>query len=155
MSSKLTYDQVEALARRAHEAYMSRPGTSPSEEASRPWDELDELYRNQNLDQIRRQEKWLRQHSLLIVEDADARETPTSAEMDQLIETYGFGEHARWMELLDVEGWTLGPRDDERKTHPSLVPWSDLTDADKEKDRAPLRELSEHLSDLGLRIAKA
>jgi len=36
--------------------------------------------------------------------------------------------------------------DDVRKTHPSLVPWSELSEEEKDKDRNPVRGLPEFLS---------
>src|SRR5207249_1639910 len=40
-------------------------------------------------------------------------------------------EHERWVEERQAQGWTYGPRDNEKKTNPSLVAWNDLPDDSK------------------------
>jgi len=43
--------------------------------------------------------------------------------------------HRKWMEALLAEGWTLGPvKDPELKTHPNLVPYTELPNAQRIKD---------------------
>ncbi len=52
------------------------------------------------------------------------------------IETLSYVEHARWVAKRAIEGWTFAPqRDDLRRRHPSLVPYNDLTEPEKQKDR--------------------
>lgn len=34
--------------------------------------------------------------------------------------------HENWMRELTARGWTWGPKDPEKKTHPHLVPWAEL-----------------------------
>jgi len=53
--------------------------------------------------------------------------------------TERLAEHAHdvWAAQRMAQGWTLGARrDDAKKTHPSLVPYADLPDAEKDLDRA-------------------
>jgi hypothetical protein len=43
--------------------------------------------------------------------------------------------HASWSELKRSEGWVYGPvKDFEAKTHPCLVPYAELPDAQRAKD---------------------
>jgi len=63
--------------------------------------------------------------------------------------------HRRWMEQRTKDGWVYGPqRDDAKKQHPGLVPYDDLSDAEKEYDRATAQETIETLKELGYRIVK-
>lgn len=44
--------------------------------------------------------------------------------------------HDTWARNRISEGWTYGPqRDDARKEHPCLVPYSELPDSEKQYDR--------------------
>jgi class 3 adenylate cyclase len=48
--------------------------------------------------------------------------------------------HAAWVRQREAEGWRLGPnRDDEKLLHPCLVPYEQLSEAEKEVDRATVR----------------
>jgi aspartate-semialdehyde dehydrogenase len=71
------------------------------------------------------------------------------------MESLAEAEHQRWCDERTAQGWTYGPvRDNEKRLHPNLVPWSELTDADKEKDRQMMREISKVLARRGLTFVK-
>jgi hypothetical protein len=41
-----------------------------------------------------------------------------------------------------LAGYSYGKvRDEDRMLHPDLIPWEELTEADKEKDRANIRQI--------------
>jgi hypothetical protein len=61
-------------------------------------------------------------------------------------------EHGRWNAERLLAGWKLGPRDDDAKRHPDLVPWRELPLATREYDRAPMCQLARLLADLGYEI---
>ena len=42
--------------------------------------------------------------------------------------------HNSWVEAYEKMGWTLGPYDPYKKTHPDLVPYDDLDPREKIKD---------------------
>lgn len=69
------------------------------------------------------------------------------ARMDQLKRL----EHERWMAEKRLDGYVQtapnGPRDDERRLHPALVPWEELSEADQDKDIANIDLLIEHCRD--------
>jgi hypothetical protein len=53
-----------------------------------------------------------------------------------LLEAVAERVHDTWMEGRHAEGWTYGPRrDDDARTHPGLVPYSELPESEKEYDR--------------------
>jgi hypothetical protein len=72
------------------------------------------------------------------------------------LEALARGEHDRWMRDLVRDGWrpTDGPKDPDRKLHPLLVPWDELDEVEREKDRAPMRELPVTLARAGLEIRR-
>jgi hypothetical protein len=52
-----------------------------------------------------------------------------------------------------LAGYSYGEvRDEDRMLHPDLIPWEDLSDADKEKDRANIRQIPQLLALQGLKI---
>jgi hypothetical protein len=56
-------------------------------------------------------------------------------------------QHQSWMDLKVSQGWVYGPvKDPIAKTHPCLVPYDQLSDADRRKDhlfRAVVKALTE------------
>lgn len=42
--------------------------------------------------------------------------------------------HGSWMQAYFSMGWTYGPYDRDKKTHPDLVPYADLHDLERDKD---------------------
>lgn len=56
--------------------------------------------------------------------------------LDLLIEKLAEHVHDTWAQQRIDDGWSYGEeRDDTEKTHPCLVPYDDLSDAEKEYDR--------------------
>lgn len=61
--------------------------------------------------------------------------------------------HDTWAGSRIREGWKYGPkRDDELRTHPGLVPYFELSDSEKEYDRATALETIRAILALGYRI---
>ena len=64
--------------------------------------------------------------------------------------------HDVWAVGRIKEGWSYGEtRNDEKKTHPCLVPYSELTDTEKEYDRNTAMETLKLILKLGYTITKA
>lgn len=51
-------------------------------------------------------------------------------------------------------GWTYAPgeKQSHKKTHPSLIPWRELSEEEKEKDRDTVRSLPVFLARAGFQI---
>jgi hypothetical protein len=65
-------------------------------------------------------------------------------------------EHERWMAALLKEGWTLAAKTDEtKKQHECLLPWKELPEGEKEKDRDLVRGIPVILARAGYAIVKA
>ena len=76
-------------------------------------------------------------------------------DIDDLIEAIAENSHDIWARQRMDDGWTYGEkRDDEHKKHPDLVPYSDLTDSEKEYDRKMARGTLELVQRLGYKIVK-
>ena len=76
-------------------------------------------------------------------------------ELLQLTEVMASNVHDIWARGRMAEGWTWGPkRDDARKEHPCLVPYSELPDSEKEYDRNTAIETMKLILSLGYRIEK-
>lgn len=57
-------------------------------------------------------------------------------ELEGLVEEMSKNVHDVWAETRIKQGWTYGEkRNDELKTHPCLVPYDELPEAEKEYDR--------------------
>jgi hypothetical protein len=85
--------------------------------------------------------------------DTSAVEVPRP--IADLTELLAKNTHENWAKQRMGEGWKYGPRrDDARKEHPSLVPYEDLSDSEKEYDRRTAIETVKTILSLGYRIEK-
>jgi serine phosphatase RsbU (regulator of sigma subunit) len=68
---------------------------------------------------------------------------------DSEIETMAMVEHLRWSWEKRLNGWRYGSaRNDTTKTHPSLIPYQELSESEKEKDRELVRLIPAFLQDI-------
>jgi hypothetical protein len=140
----------EILARAFHEDYVRNErakGLTPLENPSMvPWEELPEHLRDSNREAAANIRTKLDAIGCDITVTGDWDVKPFEFSSEEL-ELMARMEHERWGEEKLREGWRYGPtRDDARKTHPSLVPWSELSEEEKDKDRNPVRGLPEFLA---------
>jgi hypothetical protein len=64
-------------------------------------------------------------------------------------------EHDRWCRDLEADGWRFGRvKDPVAKRHPNLVPWEELTEDDRDKDREPIALLPSMLARAGFQIER-
>ncbi|MGO4882322.1 MAG: RyR domain-containing protein [Bryobacteraceae bacterium] len=63
-------------------------------------------------------------------------------------------EHQGWEEQKRMEGWTYGPppRDNAKRTHPLLVPYSELPEEEKDKDRRTIKNYPKYARAAGFKI---
>jgi serine phosphatase RsbU (regulator of sigma subunit) len=65
------------------------------------------------------------------------------------IETMARVEHIRWCWDKILHGWIYGKvKDERRKTHPAIIPYEDLSETEKEKDRELVRLIPALLQDI-------
>ena len=76
--------------------------------------------------------------------------------IEQLTELLAKNTHENWARRRVEAEWRWGAkRDDEKKEHPNLVPYEQLSEEDKEYDRATAVETIKAILSLGYRIEKA
>lgn len=85
----------------------------------------------------------------------DTRDIELPKELDELIERMARNVHEVWAQGRMAEGWTYGEqRDDKLKTHPCLVPYEELPDAEREYDRQTAMQTLKLILKLGFKIHK-
>lgn len=86
---------------------------------------------------------------------AETSDVKLPDELLPLIEEMARNVHEVWAKNRIKEGWTYGPnRDDTAMTHPGLVPYEELTESEKEYDRATSQETLKLILKLGFSISK-
>lgn len=152
---------TEILARAKHEQYLrdgvARGDTIESYPNMCAWEELTEDSREDNRKFVDGIGEKLRQAGCMLVpmslRDPDE---PLFEFDDEEMELLARGEHDRWMRAKLEDGWRFGsPRDDARKLHDKMVPWEQLSESDRDRDREPIRELPAMLDLTGYRIRRA
>jgi len=74
-------------------------------------------------------------------------------DLEQLAEQLAESTHDHWAAKRMEEGWTCGPkRDDDKRTHPGLIPYGQLSEGEKEYDRVTAIETLKAIVALGYRI---
>lgn len=77
------------------------------------------------------------------------------ADILALTERLAENTHDVWARGRLREGWRYGPRrDDARKRHPGLVPYAELSESEKEYDRATALETIKAILALGYQIRR-
>ena len=85
----------------------------------------------------------------------DTSKVNLSEEILELTEQLAENTHEVWAQQRKAEGWAYGPRRDERKKeHPSLVPYKDLPESEKNYDRRTAMDTLKVIMALGYRIKK-
>jgi hypothetical protein len=89
-------------------------------------------------------------------EPIDTSKVQLNDEILELTERLAENAHEVWAQRRIADGWRYGPRRDEaKKEHPSLVPYKDLPEEEKEYDRSAALETLKVLQTLGYRFDKA
>lgn len=85
----------------------------------------------------------------------DTADVELPAELQELVEQMSENVHEVWAQTRIAQGWTYGPRrDDAARRHPCLVPYGQLSEAEKEYDRNTSTETLKLILKLGFRITR-
>jgi len=85
----------------------------------------------------------------------DTSDINLSKDLTDLLEKIAKNTHEVWAEGRMNEGWKYGTeRDDILKTHPSLIPYDELSESEKEYDRKTSMETLKMIIKLGYKIEK-
>jgi RyR domain-containing protein len=154
---EINEDLVERLAQAIHEHYLHDQLLRGVPMGSRPamvlWSDLDEDKRQAN----RGQADGIGGHLADIQCTVAPRtaDTPTFTYRTDEVERLAPREHERWCAERTRAGWRYGPRrNDAKKVIPSLRPWSELGDDDRDKDRDAIRNIPEVLAAAGLQVVR-
>jgi hypothetical protein len=143
----------ERVARTLHERYVAHRAAGEPASLAVPWDRLPEEARESN--------RGAADHIAVKLARIGCRITPSVlvSSADFVIEGRDLEEmakleHERWVDEKLRAGWRNGPRDDEERTHPSIVPWSDLSESEREKDREQVRAIPAVLESVGYAVTR-
>lgn len=76
-------------------------------------------------------------------------------ELDPLLERLAWNTHEVYAAGRIAEGWRYGPeRNDARRENPTLVPYEDLSESEKDYDRRMVAEVLKAILALGYRIER-
>ena len=85
----------------------------------------------------------------------DVDRIPLDGDLEELQEAIAENAHDVWAEARMKEGWSYGEeRDDEKKQHPDIVPYTALPDSEKEYDRIMAFKTIKLVKKLGFDIVK-
>lgn len=154
--AKMSRELCEPIAQAIHEAYRRERLDSGqlSDSALADWARLSGDYKESNRDQARHIPAKLEAIGCTYVKAKRASGKSVKL-MPHEIEVLARMEHGRWVVEKLLKGWKYGPkRDPKKKTNPSLVGWSELSEQDKELDRQTVRKIPHYLEAQGQRIQR-
>jgi hypothetical protein len=146
----------EILARAIHEDYLRQQtaaGDTPEKNSSLvPWDALPEHLKESNRQQADSYGAKLRAVQCSAAPHVDWNE-PLFEFTPKEVEFLARLEHDRWLADRLRDGWRYGPvKDGSTKVNPCMVPYEQLTEADKDKDRAAVRQIPASLAQVGFKV---
>ncbi len=146
----------EVLARAIHEQYLRQQreaGATPEQNSSLvPWEDLGEHLKESNRQQADDIAAKLRAVGCAAVPNCNWDE-PLFAFTPDEVERLARMEHERWMAAKEKAGWRPGPTKSETlKTHTCLVPYDDLSEDEREKDRSAVRQIPALLQRIGFGV---
>lgn len=149
----------DVLARAAHEEYrrdQMRLGVTESDNPSLvAWEALPADLQAANYRWIDRLQSHIAAagYSITPLVDWDA---PSMKLPDEIVEQMARDEHQWWRADRESQGWryAAGKKDAAALTHPDLVDWEVLPEAEQEKNRLLVRQIPMFLGRAGFQLAK-
>lgn len=159
----LSGDTLERLARAAHDVFRAnlvahgyRLGPVADETAKVSpklcdYDELSEADKEQNRANVRDIPNKLAHAGYVML--AAKSEEVNAAFHRELIDQLARQEHERWMAEKLARGWAVGtPTDELAKRHEALLPWEELSESQRDKDRAFVTGIADILRRCGYAV---
>jgi len=159
ITGSLLTDTDDTIARSIHDAYRAndlalkeRKPDHKIHPNSRPWEDLQEDIRDAN--------RMVAGHFDVKMRAIDCflgsidEDTEANLSVDEL-EVLSIMEHNRWWADRALNGWRFEPiRNDIQKVHPNMVPYDELSEADKQKDCDSVLEMIKILRSEGAIIVR-
>jgi hypothetical protein len=146
---------LDDLSAVAHEIYCEglKNRAESTYAATVAYEELPENFKEQNRQNVRDIPVKLACAGYAMI-PARSNEPPFNFPGDAL-EFLAEKEHERWMQVKQQDGWKFGPvTDKDKKLNQCLVPWTDLPEEEKEKDRDMVRGIPKMLARGGYAVIK-
>ena len=133
----------DVLAKHIHEAYFNTYVANDNYKepplddgtAKHPWENLNEWYRDSNRSVVAHMDVKLRTAGFAKVDKANTS-NPVSAFAAVNIETLAEMEHRRWLAFHRMGGWQYASEGKRpARQHPSIRPYCELEEKEKQKDR--------------------
>jgi RyR domain len=144
--------EIDSIAAAIHETWRSlsrQEGWSMSPQLDRAYADLAEPDKANNRAAASRMGDVLALAGLTLSDDP----AKPTADLPANLEPMAEAEHNGWMEQRARTGWSwAATRDDAAKHHPSMVPYAQLSEQEKEKDRSNIRHYPEFAARAGYRI---
>ncbi len=145
----------EVLARAIHDQYrerMANQGTVEKSPALVPWDELSDRLKESS--RLQAGDILAKLHAIgCDIQPMTDWDAPSFSFSPEEIEYLAAMEHQRWMDAMVADGYSHGPvRDDAARKHPAMVPYADLPEPEKEKDRDAARMIPRYLALIDMQV---
>jgi serine phosphatase RsbU (regulator of sigma subunit) len=125
------------------------PGNMPAKEYSSDFDDLPDEIKFSNIDNALHIPTKLLSIGYKIRQVKKGFKPVTLHLNNDEIETMARVEHLRWSWEKRLAGWIFDEiKDETRKTHPSLIPYPELSESEKEKDRELVKLIPALLQDI-------
>lgn len=153
----ITRGDNEVLARALHDQYLRSQRALGVDRASNPsavpWAELSPQVREMNRTQADHLATELDAIGCRIGPLLDIESEPLELTTEE-IEALAVVEHERWLAERTAQGWTLGPRNNQRRTNPNLVPWEQLGEDPRTVTRDLMRQIPTSLAAAGFAVQR-
>jgi hypothetical protein len=148
-------ENMELLAREIHNDYIANQKLSgDSIYVEEAFDKLEPSSRYSNLRQAMNMDKKMRKLGYALVPDSFEDEAVKTLP-SEIIEQYAILEHEDWANGKMDFGWKYAPvRNDEEHLHDCLVPWAELSEIQKDKDRRAAQNVNKLVQLAGMKVIK-
>ena len=148
---------MEELAKKIHARFREqiKGNADKNPESDKPWDELSPDLKASNRAAAARIVGILAAVGLECVPGKPSKEETRKASevLEQHLEMLAEMEHDGWMDEKRKQGWTYGAtRDNANLKHPLMIPYGDLPEIEKNKDRDSIRQYPRTLEKEGYKI---
>jgi hypothetical protein len=155
-------EMIEPLAKAIHETWRglsAKEGWKMQPQFDKPYADLAPIDKEDNRAAARRIPEILALAGtgVTAAPASGSQDEPSEADIrghiDHHLERLSEAEHDGWMEQRLKNGWRYGKeRDDANKIHPLLVPYADLPEKEKNKDRNSVRHFPDMVARAEFRI---